>query len=249
MAMTWDRLLSDMRCPREAGEKPSEAEKEAFRSPFEADYDRIVFSTPFRRLARKTQVHPLALNDQVHTRLTHSIEVASVGRSLAGRLARFLVQRKEMPAGVSEQDLFWIVQAACLVHDIGNPPFGHAGEYAIREWVKTHPREVFGEKLEAVNADVRRDWELFDGNAQGFRIAARADNPQPAYLRLTFATLGAMVKYPWDSGDSRATQLREIQRVLDGEDALCGDGGAHGDATGRWQICAASAVVFVGGGG
>src|ERR1035437_110699 len=226
MAMTWDKLLSELRCSREAGVAAAPAEKEAFRSAFEADYDRIVFSTPFRRLARKTQVHPMALNDQVHTRLTHSIEVASVGRSLAGRLGRFLVKRGEMPAAVSEPDLVWIVQAACLAHDIGNPPFGHAGEYAIREWVKTHPKEVFGEKAEDVGAAIRRDWELFDGNAQGFRIAARGDNPQPAYLRLTFATLGAMTKYPWDSGDSRAASCGKFN-VFSTEKTLFAEMAGH----------------------
>src|SRR5271154_2811393 len=123
MVMTWDRLISGMRCPTQEGKAAGPSKAEMFRSPFEADYDRIVFSTPFRRLARKTQVHPMALNDHVHTRLTHSLEVAIVGRSLGHRLAVFLKKRGELPAQVSEQDLLWIIQAACLAHDIGNPPF------------------------------------------------------------------------------------------------------------------------------
>jgi len=200
--MMWDKLLCDWRFARREGEPAKGGRADAFRSAFEMDFDRIVYSGPFRRLSRKTQVHPMAMNDQVHTRLTHSLEVASVGRSLGHRLGKFLRARGEVAEG-REQDLVWIIQAACLAHDIGNPPFGHAGEYAIREWVKGHREEVFAG--ETVSDGVRADWEIFEGNAQGFRIAARGDNAAAGYLRLTFATLGAMVKYPWDSQDPRAT--------------------------------------------
>ena len=207
MGMSWEHLLCDLRFARKEGDAPKVMRGDAFRSAFETDFDRIVYSGPFRRLSRKTQVHPMALNDQVHTRLTHSLEVASVGRSLGHRLGRFLRARGEI-AERGEQDLAWIIQAACLAHVIGIPPFGHAGEYAIREWVKGHREEVFG--AEEVNREVpeglRADWEIFEGNAQGFRIAARGDNPAAGYLRLTFATLGAMVKYPWDSTDVRARE-------------------------------------------
>ena len=189
------------------GEEAGVGKGDVFRSAFEMDFDRIVYSGPFRRLARKTQVHPMALNDQVHTRLTHSLEVASVGRSLGHRLGKFLRGRGEIGEG-REMDLVWIIQAACLAHDIGNPPFGHAGEFAIREWVKGHRGEVFGDA--EVSTGVRADWEIFEGNAQGFRIAARGDNAAAGYLRLTFATLGAMVKYPWDSLDARAKKLGEF---------------------------------------
>lgn len=198
MHMQWNKLLSDLRFSRKAGEPPRISSGKAFRSAFEADYDRIVYSAPFRRLARKTQVHPLAPNDQVHNRLTHSIEVASVGRSLARRLAKLLQDRKELPPDRCEEDVLWIVQAACVAHDIGNPPFGHAGEFAIREWVKSHPDMIFIDGVD-VSDGVGADWKLFEGNAQGFRLSARGDNEQAGYLRLTFATLGAMIKYPWDS--------------------------------------------------
>lgn len=201
--MSWPHLLSDLRFARREGDPPKTPAGDSFRSPFETDFDRIVYSGPFRRLSRKTQVHPMAMNDQVHTRLTHSLEVASVGRSLGHRLGKFLRARNDIPDG-READIVWIIQAACLAHDIGNPPFGHAGEYAIREWVKGHPDEVFGNL--PVSDGLRADWEIFEGNAQGFRIAARGDNPAAGYLRLTFATLGAMIKYPWDSTDPRARQ-------------------------------------------
>src|SRR4051812_31365612 len=107
--MQWTKLLSDLRCPNE-GKLPKASEGVKFRSAFESDYDRIAFSTPFRRLARKTQVHPMALNDHIHTRLTHSLEVASVGRSLGHRLVAFLKPRNELP--IAEQDLLWIIQSA-----------------------------------------------------------------------------------------------------------------------------------------
>jgi dGTPase len=204
--MDWSRLLSDARCPRQ-GDGVKRVEPDRFRSAFEADYDRIVFSTPFRRLARKTQVHPLALNDHIHNRLTHSLEVASIGRSLGRRLARFLRERGELPREEEfELDVLWVMQASCLAHDIGNPPFGHAGEYAIREWVKQH-REVIFDKGGVTDAGLRADMEIFEGNAQGFRMGIRADNSKSGYLRLTYATLGAMIKYPWDSTDERAAKL------------------------------------------
>jgi len=120
----WSTLLSDHRSPR-APDRPARRDApNAHRSPFETDHDRVVYSAPFRRLARKTQVHPLAPNDDVHNRLTHSIEVAGVGRSLARRLGRFLKTRGAIPPGRTADDLAWIVQAACLAHDLGNPPFG-----------------------------------------------------------------------------------------------------------------------------
>jgi dGTPase len=205
MMMDWNALMAAVRCPKE-GEAVRRAEPEAFRSAFEADCDRIIFSTPFRRLARKTQVHPLALNDHIHNRLTHSLEVASIGRSLGRRLLD-LLKRKGVVierAGFGE-DLLWAVQASCLAHDIGNPPFGHAGEFAIREWIKLHRHEVF-EKAAVTDAGLRVDLEIFEGNAQGFRMGVRPDNPKSGFLRLTYPTLGAMIKYPWDSSDARARE-------------------------------------------
>ena len=224
MNLDWNRLLSDWRCPG-LRSPAGPSQPQPHRTPFEADYDRIVYSAPFRRLARKTQVHPLAPNDQIHNRLTHSIEVASVGRSLGGRLALFLKARGELPEDRTAEDVSQIVQAACLAHDIGNPPFGHGGEYAIRAWVQSHRCEMFGEGDDNadpalhVDAPLESDWLIFEGNAQGFRLAARGDNPQAAYMRLTYATLGAMVKYPWDSHDRRAA-LQQKFNVFSSEREL-----------------------------
>ena len=117
--------------------------------------------------------------------------------------------------------------AACLVHDIGNPPFGHAGEYSIREWSQRHVAEVFADDWD--HEGVKNDVHIFEGNAQGFRLAARADVPSAGYIRATFTTLGAMVKYPWDSSDERAvakgkynffSSEREIAEKVFGEMGL-----------------------------
>lgn len=208
--LTWTKLLSPERAPRPTSanskvERPYIQKDE--RTPFEQDYDRIVFSPPFRRLARKTQVHPMASNDHIHNRLTHSIEVASVGRSFAVRVAEIATQRSDLPADDIPK-LTWVLQSACLIHDLGNPPFGHAGEEVIREWADEHqfllfPVERFKpEELEACKSD----WLHFEGNAQGFRFSSRADNPMAGYLRLTYATLSAAVKYPWSSSDPRTKE-------------------------------------------
>ncbi|MCK5101920.1 MAG: deoxyguanosinetriphosphate triphosphohydrolase [Cyclobacteriaceae bacterium] len=188
--MNWIQLLSDQR----PGEKRKE--KNSQRSKFEQDYDRIIFSHPFRMLQDKTQVFPLAKQDFVHTRLTHSLEVASVGRSL-GKLAGEIVLEKHPEVreeGFTSSDFGAIVSAASLMHDMGNPPFGHAGENAISEFFKKQ------EIVDLIKHQVAEmEWEdltNFEGNAQGFRLANK-QNYQG--LKLTFATLGAFTKYPRES--------------------------------------------------
>lgn len=198
----WKRALCDNRVPRD-GDSGNQSPGD-FRTPFEADYDRVVFSDPFRRLAKKTQVHPLAPNDHVHTRLTHSIESASVGRSFGWLVANHPDVRQAVPEHARHIPM--IMQVACLAHDIGNPPFGHAGEHAIREWMSHEATNLSADsRAEAmqISTGLKRDCELFEGNAQGFRFASRCDNPKYGYIRLTYASLGSMVKYPWDSLDPR----------------------------------------------
>lgn len=166
---------------------------DAARSDFHKDHDRIVFSSPFRRLGRKTQVHPLTANDHVHTRLTHSIEVGSVGRSLGIRAGQLL--EAQLPKHISPYDLGAIVQAACLAHDIGNPPFGHAGEYAIQDWFRGEENAYL---LQHLTQAQRLDLQTFEGNAQGFRVVTQLENHRfKGGMRLTFATLGTLLKYPW----------------------------------------------------
>lgn len=182
--MHWHQLLSTERyghtAPQELG-----------RSHFHKDHDRIVFSSAFRRLSGKTQVHPLSLNDHVHTRLIHSVEVGSVGRSLGLRVGERIAN--QLPPWCQPDDLGVIVQAACLAHDIGNPPFGHAGEYAIQDWFRRQTHWLA--PLSAAEQDDFKHWE---GNAQGFRLVAQVEQHlMGGGLRLTFPTLASMLKYPW----------------------------------------------------
>ena len=187
-SMHWQQLLTTSRSGshRLSREEPG-------RSPFHKDHDRIIFSGSFRRLGRKTQVHPLVSNDHIHTRLTHSLEVGCVGRSL-GMLAGERL-RTQLPGWISPADLGVIVQAACLGHDIGNPPFGHAGEYAIRDWFQQ--ANACG-LLQGLSGAERQDLLTFEGNAQGFRVVTQIEyNQFSGGMRLTHATLGALLKYPW----------------------------------------------------
>jgi dGTPase len=183
--LNWKTLLSSQR----SGQKALSPEQS--RSVFEQDFDRIIFSHPFRRLQDKTQVHPLPEHDFVHTRLTHSLEVSSVGRSLGKRVGEVILQRhRELKNDFSFFDFGAIVAAASLAHDLGNPPFGHAGEDAISDFFAHHPAgTIFKEKVDACCWE---DLTHFEGNAQGFRIL----NKNQFGLKLTFATLGAFTKYP-----------------------------------------------------
>lgn len=210
--LDWNRLLTSRRpvAPAVAQTPAAALPSREERNPFEQDYDRVVFSAPFRRLAGKTQVHPFARLDHVHNRLTHTLEVASVGRSLAEEAAKVVAAHGEMPAGRGPVDFGFIVQAACLAHDLGNPPFGHAGEYAIRAWADENLGEVFGASgTDAKLALVLKDWRWFEGNAQSFRLVSRADRGERDYFRFTFATLGAMIKYPWTAEDRRTATLKK----------------------------------------
>lgn len=140
--MSWVRLLSPKRFRYSHGNtnniERESGDNENGRSEFQKDLDRITFSSSFRRLGRKTQVHLLSENDQIHTRLSHSLEVACVGRSLGTKVGHWLRTKEggSLPDGFQHSTVGEIVQAACLAHDIGNPPFGHAAEDAVREWFK-----------------------------------------------------------------------------------------------------------------
>jgi dGTPase len=137
-------------------------------------------------------VHPFSVNDHVHSRLTHSIEVSSVGRSLA--ITVYHLIKKYLPKYINEYHFGTIVQSACLAHDIGNPPFGHAGEAAIREWFRKNRNSA---PLRDLNDTEMADFENFDGNAQGHRILSKLEyHFLDGGMRLTYATIGAMIKYP-----------------------------------------------------
>ena len=186
----WDRLLSNkrVRLAADGAVELSGPHRPDVRSPYEIDYERVVFASPFRRLARKTQVHPFSEVDHVHNRLTHSIEVASVGHTLAREVGSFLVERGDLPPE-RVGHVCWTVQAAGLAHDIGNPPYGHSGEAAIQAWAEKLANELGDDP-------VWNDFRFFDGNAQTFRMMSRPDLRDTSYFRLTAAALGTLVKYP-----------------------------------------------------
>ncbi|MEH6416686.1 deoxyguanosinetriphosphate triphosphohydrolase [Pseudomonas sp. CGJS7] len=195
-SMNWPQLLNSTRL----GDK--KAKKEPGRSSFNSDHDKVIFSGSFRRLARKTQVHPLVNNDHVHNRLTHSLEVSSVGRSLAIRVGQSLQDAKSLPENILPTDLADLVQTTCLAHDIGNPPFGHTGEEAIRNWFRNEGKERYKKLLQPEEIS---DLNNFEGNAQGFRVLACSEfHPYDGGLRLSYASLASFLKYPWTSAPAVA---------------------------------------------
>lgn len=189
-SMNWTQLLA----PQRMGRLLPAAQPDGLRTEFFKDWDRIIFCSAFRRLQDKTQVQPLAKTDYVRTRLTHTLEVASVGRSLGMMAGQAIVQAQpELAPQLSAQDVGAIVAAACLMHDIGNPPFGHAGEVAIQAYFA----ERGAHWLDGLTLPQKADLLHFEGNAQGFRTVVRLQHPdQPGGLQLTLPTLGAFCKYP-----------------------------------------------------
>lgn len=192
--MNWKSLLSPVRFGQ-----PSSGDKnlDDIRSEFQRDYDRIIFSSPFRRLQNKTQVFPLPGSVFVHNRLTHSLEVASVGRSL-GNLAYARIQdRLDTTDKKLVREIDTVVATACLAHDLGNPPFGHSGEKAISHFFSQGGgKELQSQLTPAQYADL----VTFEGNANLVRLLThRFQGRREGGYALTFASLGTMVKYPWDS--------------------------------------------------
>lgn len=199
--MNWSQLLSASRFKVKDGEirttraAASEDGSAGLRSEFHIDHDRIVFSSAFRRLGRKTQVHPLALHDHTHNRLTHSLEVASVGRSLGNRVGAMLREGGHLPVPYTPYDIGSTVQVACLAHDLGNPPFGHTGEYALRDWFREPSRMSL---LDGLSTGERHDIQTYEGNAHGLRLVTSLEMyVGEGGMRLTAASLGTLVKYPW----------------------------------------------------
>lgn len=199
--MNWSQLLSTARFTVQEGAVlpvsvvPSFDAAAGLRTEFHIDHDRVVFSSAFRRLGRKTQVHPLAVHDHTHNRLTHSVEVACVGRSLGNRVGAVLAQAHKLPTGFTPFDIGSIVQVACLAHDIGNPPFGHTGEDALRDWFRNPVNAAW---LAPLGEHARCDVQTYEGNAHGFRMLTALEMyGEQGGMRLTSAVLGTLVKYPW----------------------------------------------------
>lgn len=202
--MNWEKLLSLKR--HGDTHKRLRKEQNETRLGFEVDYDRIIFSAAFRSLQDKTQVIPLSKTDFVHTRLTHSLEVSVVGRSLGRIAGQQLLERHPYLRevyGYRFNDFGAIVAAAALAHDIGNPPFGHSGEKAIGEYFKSGN----GKKYQTVLSE--KEWQDiidFEGNANGFRLLAQSREGVTGGLRLSYATLGAFMKYPKESLPKKPTK-------------------------------------------
>ncbi len=196
--MRWEKLLSTKILGYDKNELKSNASYDG-RSAFQKDFDRVVFSSAFRRLQDKTQVFPLPESDFVHTRLTHSLEVSCVGRSLGNLVGEKIIElHPRLKKNFTKFHFGEIVAAACLAHDIGNPPFGHSGEDAISDYFKTGNGKPLEEKID--DSKKWNDLIKFEGNAQGFRIISQLQNPDiQGGLRLTHATLAAFTKYPKES--------------------------------------------------
>ena len=201
--MDWEQLLS---LKRHGDTKERlRREQDETRLGYEVDYDRIIFSPAFRSLQDKTQVIPLSKTGFVHTRLTHSLEVSVVGRSLGRIVGKEILERHphlKSVHGHHFNDFGAIVAAAALAHDIGNPPFGHSGERVIGDYFKKGKGKRFKEKL---SEKEYQDLTNFEGNANGFKLLTESKNGMEGGLRLSYATLGAFVKYPKESLPHRPT--------------------------------------------
>jgi dGTPase len=187
--MEWENLIKPFRlgCPKESTcQNPD-------RSEFQRDFDRIIFSTAFRRLNGKTQVFPFPETDIIHTRLTHSLEAATVGRSLGAMVGK---QISNINKAIDSSDIAAIVSSASLAHDIGNPPLGHSGEKAFQEYFLSKRGNAI---LKELTTEQKEDFIKFDGNAMGFHMLTYSDSDKTSVtggLALTLPTLAAFVKYP-----------------------------------------------------
>ncbi len=202
--MNWEQLLSLKR--QGDTNKRLRKEQDETRLGFEVDYDRIIFSSAFRSLQDKTQVVPLSKTSFVHTRLTHSLEVSVVGRSLGRVVGKKILEKHPHLStihGYQFNDFGAIVAAAALAHDIGNPPFGHSGEKAIGEYFKTGSGTRYKDQL---TPKQYQDLIDFEGNANGFKILTESREGIEGGLRLSFATLGAFMKYPKESLPKKPTK-------------------------------------------
>ena len=191
--MEWKQLISNKRF----GQEHKHAERHDDRSEFKRDYDRLIFSSAFRRLQNKTQVFPLPGSIFVHNRLTHSLEVASVGMSIGNDISRWVIQKQPDLKDTLVEEIGTIVSAACLAHDLGNPPFGHSGEKAIQTFFSEGP----GLKIKPmVSSELWDDITHFEGNANAFRILThRFKGRRQGGFVMTYSMLASIVKYPFAS--------------------------------------------------
>lgn len=190
--MNWNSLLSPLRLGYEKGT----TQINDTRSHYQRDYDRVIFSSPFRRLQNKTQVFPLPGSVFVHNRLTHSLEVASVGRSLGNNIIGFVLSNDGSALPSLVEQIPTIVSTACLAHDLGNPPFGHSGEDAIRNFFASRAQQLRPMFAESEWFDLLK----FEGNANALRLLTqKQEGKRQGGFRLSYPVLGSIVKYPWES--------------------------------------------------
>jgi len=216
--MDWKTILSDKR------EKPTSrvSLQNDLRNEFESDYGRIVFSPALRRMHDKTQVFPLITDDNIHTRLTHSLEVASVASSLGINLCNktAFIQRTKIPKEDLLRQIPVILSSVSLCHDIGNPPFGHYGEEVIASYFEEFFTDRRSKKLLKDENEIK-DFTKFNGNAQGFRVLSKLQVLQDTYgLNLTYGTLSAYLKYPYLSNELKSTGFRKKLGVFQSEKQL-----------------------------
>jgi dGTPase len=215
--MSWNKYLNEERL------KPTSRNKDNDdRNEFESDYGRIIFSPAIRRMHDKTQVFPLTTDDNIHSRLTHSLEVMSVGESIALNVLKDSQFKEEINSYKNIDDIYRvvpvIVKNACLVHDIGNPPFGHFGETVIQEYFA----KIFKLRKFSLSDLEMQDFEKFDGNAQGFRVLTKLQMLDDKYgLNLTFGTLGAYLKYPNPDQLNKEILSRKKRGVFQSERDYC----------------------------
>ncbi|TKH55747.1 deoxyguanosinetriphosphate triphosphohydrolase [Bacillus cereus] len=212
--MNWDYLLNKKR------QRKSTSDADKFRNEFDKDYDRIIYSSSLRRLQDKAQVFPLQENDFTRTRLTHSMEVASLGRSLAWNIGSWLLEEKKFKDFWEVKELASLVEVSCLVHDLGNPPFGHYGEDIIRNWFSNWFKSKEFEKIERdylirgfpeLTNQQKNDFEYFEGNAQAIRILTKLQFLNDQFgANFTYGTLATLMKYPWSSDNPKAIEKKKF---------------------------------------
>ena len=221
--MDWKQLISNKRL----GQEYRHAIRHDDRTEFKRDYDRLIFSAPFRRLQNKTQVFPLPGSIFVHNRLTHSLEVASVGMSLGNDIAAQLTVRHPELRGTLFEQIGQIVATACLAHDLGNPPFGHSGEKAIQTFFTEGPGRELQQKVSPI---FWSDITHFEGNANAFRLLTHQFcGRRPGGFVMTYSTLASIVKYPFaSSAASRKgkfgffeSERKNYQRIADEMGIIC----------------------------
>ena len=221
--MEWKQLISNKRF----GQEHKHAERHDDRSEFKRDYDRLIFSSAFRRLQNKTQVFPLPGSIFVHNRLTHSLEVASVGMSIGNDISRCVIQKRPELKETLVEEIGTIVSAACLAHDLGNPPFGHSGEKAIQTFFSEGP----GQKIKSmVSSEFWDDITHFEGNANAFRILThRFKGRRQGGFVMTYSMLASIVKYPFASSLARnhgkfgffASEAESYRKIADELGIFC----------------------------